>query len=60
MVAIFLEHSSAAGSEAVVELAVEGDCSTFFLPDNPSQEEISLSSHADDQHSYLSLGMNWI
>ncbi|ETI20141.1 hypothetical protein G647_08175 [Cladophialophora carrionii CBS 160.54] len=55
MVAIFLEHSNAAGSQAFIEIAIQGDCSTFFLPDDPSQEKITLSSHADDGHTYLCL-----
>ena len=57
MVGVFLAYLTAAGCKIHTELPIDDEKSIFFLPDNVLNEEVTLTSEADDQHSHLCLGM---
>ncbi len=56
MVAAFLFHHDAAGGETMHDLPLEGDSSTWYLPDEVFDDAIILSSKLDQQHSAICLG----
>lgn len=60
MVAVFLVHFTVGGAEVLTEMALEDSSSTYFLPNDPREDGIKLTSVLDEQHSHLCLGLFWV
>ncbi|KIX94571.1 uncharacterized protein Z520_09617 [Fonsecaea multimorphosa CBS 102226] len=52
---ISLVYFTAVGSEILTELPIEGDCSTFYLPDDPVEDALIVTPDMDVRHSNLCL-----
>ncbi|KIW86974.1 uncharacterized protein Z519_12439 [Cladophialophora bantiana CBS 173.52] len=55
MIAVSLVYFTPAGSEVLTKLLIEGECSTFYLPNHPLEDSMSLSSEIDEHHSNICL-----